>query len=51
MFNDINLEEDGNWDYSTFDVENFWNEDTPIISKSILIQILYKQKPIGAKAK
>lgn len=33
MFNDINLEENTNWQYSTFDVQPLFNEETPTISK------------------
>jgi hypothetical protein len=33
MFNDINLTENINWEFSNFDVESFYNEDNPIISK------------------
>ena len=40
MFNDINMEVDTNWEFSTFDVECLWNEDTPIISIIILFIIL-----------
>lgn len=33
MFNDLNLEENTNWEFSTFETEYLYNEDTPIISK------------------
>lgn len=32
VFNDINCNDNKTWDYSTFEVEYLYNEDTPIIS-------------------
>ena len=32
MFNDINSEENNNWEYSTFDVQIIYNEETPVKS-------------------
>ena len=34
MFNDINVEENTNWEFSTFDSENIYNEETPQISNT-----------------
>jgi hypothetical protein len=36
MFNDINIVENINWEYSGFEVETFYNEENPIISKYYL---------------
>jgi hypothetical protein len=40
MFNDINLMDNMNWEFSPFDVESFYNEDNPIISINFYLNFI-----------